>query len=91
MTTVKGDKASIEFNICEQASRKCPDQVSDNANLKVKDEDHKCIHLSEAEDPGTFALIDQDRPDLGVSLSYESGVKCTAKKNYGLKINIECN
>lgn len=60
-TMQDGGKSTIQFNLCEKAVRKCPDQVADNANMLSHD-GKTCIHLSQEEEDGWFAHIDEERP-----------------------------
>lgn len=96
--TAAGRSSSLEFNICANVGRRCPDQVADFANLQTAGVAGHCIHMSKPNDMpisyhgrNTMSLKDKDRPSEGVILEYESNAICQANIKYGLKIEVNCN
>ena len=83
--TDNGGEVTINFNICEFAYRQCPDSVADYAN--VINENNTCNHMSGNElSQVDIALIDADKPSLGLQLQYEGGNFCAENNKFSLLV-----
>jgi len=82
--------STIEFNLCEQTARRCPDLMIDHAN--IINSVGTCNHLSrvDLEDgsmkPGTLSLISEANPEMGVVMLYEGGNMCNETSKYSLEV-----
>ena len=86
--------STIQFNICEETVRRCPDLMPDHAN--IINSVGTCNHLSKVEmdgedKPGTLSLISENNPGLGVIMSYEGGNMCNDESHFSLIVQINCN
>jgi hypothetical protein len=86
--------STIEFNLCEETARRCPDMVGDHAN--IINSVGTCNHLSRVimegeQKPGTLSLISETNPGLGVVMNYEGGNMCNETSHFSLQVQINCN
>lgn len=86
--------SSIQFNICGETVRRCPDLQADSAN--IVNSVGTCNHLSRVyadgeQKPGRMELISEKNPSMGVIINYEGGNMCNATSHYSLKVQINCN
>ena len=86
--------STIEFNLCEETVRRCPDLMPDHAN--IINGVGTCNHLSRVvqdgeQKPGTMSLISESNPGLGVVMNYEGGNMCSETSAYSLQVQINCN
>ena len=86
--------STIEFNLCEETVRRCPDLMPDHAN--IINGVGTCNHLSKVvqdgeQKPGTLSLISENNPGLGVVMNYEGGNMCSDTSHYSLQVQINCN
>lgn len=76
---------TIDFNICDETKRKCPDGAKDYAN--IINENNTCNHMStKSISDIDVQLIDTAVPDLGLQLYFKDGDKCNATSNWGLLV-----
>jgi hypothetical protein len=81
---------SIDFNICDKTSRKCPDNGQDFAN--VVNENNTCNHLSSGSlTDVVVSMIDENKPDLGLKLLYSGGNMCNETNKFGLLLQLNCD
>jgi len=81
--------SSIQFNICAETARQCPDMMDDHANMV--NSVGTCHHLSRIsmegeQKPGALSLISEKNKELGVILKYQDGNKCNETAYYSLTI-----
>ena len=86
--------STIQYNICEETVRRCPDLMPDHAN--IINSVGTCNHLSKVEldgedKPGTLSLISEANPGLGVLMTYEGGNMCNETSHFSLVVQINCN
>ena len=86
--------SSIQFNLCAETARRCPDLMVDFAN--VVNSVGTCNHLSRViregeQKPGRMSLISEKDPTLGVVMNYEGGNMCNATSKYSLQVQVNCN
>ena len=86
--------STIEFNLCEETARRCPDLMADHAN--IVNSNNTCNHLSRVyvdgeQKPGTLSLISEQNPRLGVVMNYEGGNMCNETSRFSLTVQINCN
>ena len=86
--------STIEFNLCEETVRRCPDLMPDHAN--IINGVGTCNHLSKVvqdgeQKPGTMSLISESNPGLGVVMNYEGGNMCNEESHFSLQVQINCN
>ena len=84
----------MNFNLCSNTNRKCNltngDLDDDFANIQGND--GKCHRLSEDDmDESTSKLIDDDKPEVGLRLVFESEEDCTKDQKYGFVLDIRCD
>ena len=90
----KTGTSTIQFNLCEETARRCPDLMVDHAN--IVNSVGTCNHLSRValdgeQKPGTLSLISEDNPKLGVVMNYEGGNMCNETSHFSLQVQINCN
>jgi len=85
----KGDN-TINFNICNQAFRTCNDAVPDFANMI--NQNNTCNHLSSGSISNIkVSLINDNKPEKGVSLYFEGGNYCNETTKFQLTLDIVCD
>ena len=80
---------TVQFNICGETARRCPDLMVDHAN--IVNGVNTCNHLSRVEmsgeqKPGSLSLISETNPRLGVIMNYEGGNMCNETAHYSLQV-----
>ena len=88
---------TIEFNICSNTTRTCPDEQLDYANLITANQ--TCFHMTsvlnekhpDKQTPGTYSLLDKNIPSSGIQISYSGGSECTETQHYSLNLHVVCN